>query len=296
MKTHRYLNIKSVIADLYRDLGIDEISESDAIEWAANALEHLRVKDLYSINTAIINVEHYQCEMPEGCVNVLEIAKHRHLKQMDYYNDKILMEYDSDNPCGCDDCDKEPEKEFVFCQKYYVSWGYYFPLKSYTTHPEPKFDWMYVEPSYNNFFMASTQDKSGVDEYRIDDGKILFSFEKGVVAVSYMGIRLDEEGFPLVPDDISAREAIVRYVTFKYMQRQWYLGREGYQDKMMKAEQDWHWYCKQFKNKMKMPSEDDLRKFISTELRLFPSLTKDYFGYLNILKDIHIQDKEKCVE
>lgn len=294
MESIRYLNIKSVLADLYRDLGIDEISESDAIEWAANALEHMGQASMSSLNTMLANVENYQCELPEWCIQVMEIARHLEREHIDYDDDRIAIEY-YDNPCGCEDCDTEPEPKVMFCQAFYLPWGFYFPIKSYPAE-RPHREWTWVEPSKNNFFHASTQDKSGINEYKIDNGKVLFSFEKGVVAISYLGIRLDEDGFPLIPDNISAREAIVKYIIMKYMQRQWYLGREGYLDKLQKAEQDWHWYCKQFRNKMKMPSEDDVRKLTLQYRRLFPSLTKDFFGYLNILKDIHIQSKDKCVE
>jgi hypothetical protein len=115
-------------------------------------------------------------------------------------------------------------------------------------------------------------------QYRVSDGKILFSFEKGFVAVSYVTLALDSDGMPLIPDNVSAREAVSKYLIMKIMSREWYRGREGYQDKMMKAEQDWHWYIKQYRNKMAMPSEDEYRSIMRQELRLFPVFTPDHFG------------------
>jgi hypothetical protein len=91
---------------------------------------------------------------------------------------------------------------------------------------------------------------------------------------------------PLVPDNISAREAIVRYVLMKYMQRMWYLGRDGYADKWQKAEIDWHWYLKQFKTKLKMPSEDEYRSLARHEKDPITRFSADFWGYVTLCDNI----------
>lgn len=289
MRFARYIPLQSVIADLYRDLGLDDISEADVYEWAANALEHISVKPMLDVNTVFLNVENYKCELPVGLKDVLQIAKHNNLMHRPKNPNNMFFEVD-DNKCGCSKdpvpndcgCSEPKEKKLCVCQSFVNNWGWFFVFDTDKRRRE-KFDWTLVMPTNNNFFKLGMCDgiaDSPFDEYSVENGKVLFSFKEGFIAMSYTAPRVDEDGYPLMPDDISAREAVNKYVTMKYMARQWYLGREGYQDKMIKAEQDWHWYCKQFKMKAVMPDEDEYRKISLKEMRMIPRFSKDWFGYI----------------
>lgn len=288
MRQIGYVSIYSTIQKVYRDLGINDIPESDAIEWVAEAVEHLSVKENYVINTAFLDVNNYHCELPPNTVKVLQIAKHGACEHRPRFPHAIVMEVENDR-CGCNTMKMEcgcstktiSNPHLMFCQSFIRNFGLVFNANRFGCH---KSSWFEVEPSGNNFFSMDACDKHHNGEglqYRISNGNILFSFEKGFVAVSYVTMALDDEGFPMIPDDVSAREAVSKYLMMKTMAREWYRGREGYQDKMMKAEQDWQWYCKQYKSKMAMPEEDDYRKLMRQELRLFPVFTPDHFGSIS---------------
>ncbi|MBQ1668359.1 MAG: hypothetical protein II063_10330 [Prevotella sp.] len=293
MKILNYIPIYSVISDIYRDLGIDDISEADAIEWGVRALKFMDVHGVHDINTEFIEVENYQCPLPSRAHQVLQIARHNSEKKLPKKPAQMFYEV-PDNKCGCSEpqpvsgcgCQQPPTTRLCVCQSYVNNWGFYMPFVINRRCRERR-EWTLVMPTNNNFFGLGRCERAvsdKFDEYSIDNGRVLFSFKKGIVAISYEAYRSDENGVPLIPDDVSATEAITKFIIMKYMQRQWYLGRDGYQDKMMKAEQDWQWYCKQFVIKMVMPSEDEYRKLAIKQRRLIPQYSKDFFGYI-ALKD-----------
>lgn len=102
--------------------------------------------------------------------------------------------------------------------------------------------------------------------------------------MAYYRQKLDSEtGYPMIPDDISILNAIVYYVIWKYMARMWYLGREGYADKMKEAEQQWQWYCKQAGDKqMMLYGIDQHQNFTDGRFQLIPRKNKyyEFFGKL----------------
>lgn len=305
MKIARFISVNTIIAKVYRDLGIDDVSESDAVEWAAEAIEQMSIKETYDVNTAFLNVKNYQCEMPDGLQHVLQIAKHRTRHCRPKSHRQIFYEVPDEcgcsvetehNDCGCDTV--TDHRHLRSCKGFMENWGIVFGLNH---NGRDKYEWEEVEPTGNNFFNAGVchgGECTKRNQYRLSNGKILFSFESGFIVLSYAGTRLDDDGYPMIPDEVSAREAVSKYLIMKIMQREWYRGRDGYQDKMIKAEQDWHWYCKQFKTKAAMPDEDEYRKIARQELRMFPVFYPDHEGHINICGTIcdNILIKEECCD
>jgi hypothetical protein len=81
------------------------------------------------------------------------------------------------------------------------------------------------------------------DTYIIDCDHIKTSFSEGKVCISYMAFPVDDECFPMVPDDISYREAMFWYI-YKKLLLQAIPGRNqkiGYEY----AEAMWQNYCTQ---------------------------------------------------
>lgn len=293
MKITKYISVYGIIRQVYRDFGIDDISESDAIEWAADALEQMSIKETYTINTAFLEVNNFSCELPDNCMKVIQVAKHECEQKLPKNPHNIIYEVLNDE-CGCNTIEEEcgcgtktvPNPHLRFCSSFLINYGVVFNV---ATMGKRKAEWIEVEPSGNNFFNAGTCKGGNCDkaiQYKAGNGKLLFSFEKGIVAVSYVTLQLDEDGMPMVPDDVSAREAVTRYIMMKIAQRYWFSGREGYREKMMKLETDWHWYCKQFKAKAAMPDEDEYKKIARQELRLFPHFKPDFIGSINLCDSI----------
>ena len=84
---------------------------------------------------------------------------------------------------------------------------------------------------------------------------------------------MDCDGFPLVPDHVSFREALYWFIVYKYSYIQWRRGevtRDVYQD----AEYKWIYYCNQAGAEAMMPNLTVLENLKRSWLSLEPNLCK----------------------
>ena len=58
----QYTTLDRIIAKLYRDLGLEEISETDIVEWSGEALEAIGAITLYEEAVAFIEIENHQAD------------------------------------------------------------------------------------------------------------------------------------------------------------------------------------------------------------------------------------------
>lgn len=312
----KYTSLDRVLAKLYRDLGLEEINESDVIEWSGEALEFIGAQISYDQAVAFIEIENHQADLPNNLHQIIQVARNNRWSKenkealcpgnikLDCTTEEIINSEESGLPCGCGDSegnlsllDAVPldcngnfieEGEVAYYRPYfdlkyeYELWG---NSHYYKQHYTP------VRLSNHNFIGSLVCDlgeesiyQSCKDEYTIVQNKIRTSFKEGSIAIAYFKQAIDEEtGFPLVPDDASVLSAITYYVTWKYMQRMWYMGREGYSDKMQQAEQQWIWYCKQAGNRFFLPhTDDDFQNLTDIRNQLLPSKDK-YYGFFGKL-------------
>ena len=90
-----------------------------------------------------------------------------------------------------------------------------------------------------------------VDEYKVSAPHLIFSFERGSVAVAYLKTKLDAEtGYPLVPEMPQVQEAIIQYIRFKYVEDMYFSTDNTPKNKYDAAMSNWHYYCRQAKNKL----------------------------------------------
>jgi len=108
------------------------------------------------------------------------------------------------------------------------------------------FDTYYHQNDSKNLRSSSTYG------YNINSAFINTNFREGDIIFSYLAVPVDSEGFPLVPDNISYKEAIFWYILMKL-----FLG--GFEHKFFsydQAEARWHHYCSQARGKANMPNSD----------------------------------------
>jgi hypothetical protein len=125
------------------------------------------------------------------------------------------------------------------------------------------------------------------DSYIIDCDYVKTSFPTGKVCLSYTAFPTDEDCYPMVPDDISYKEALFWYV-FKQM----LLG--GWDKPTNKidynfANQKWMYYCTQARNSATYPDIDRMESFMNQWTRLIPTLNNHelFFEELNTREDLN---------
>ena len=107
--------------------------------------------------------------------------------------------------------------------------------------------------------------------YIINDSYIRTNQKTGYLILAYQAIPTDAEGYPMIPDDISYREAIYWYINMKLLYVDWKVGRVRdavYYD----ARRSWNYYCKQAYGNAMMPNADQMESIKNTWIRMIPEL------------------------
>lgn len=295
------VSIETIIAKARRD-GID-IDEPTAIEWAAEALEFIGAVTQYEEAVAFVEVKDFRAAMPPGLTHVIQIARNRCFTAEESCPATILEEVAEENdtvdfvPL---DCNGMPVAEYDLA--YYrpyadLIWEYqgWQTSSFYNRCFEP------VRLSHHTFFntIVCTEQNEAIksfyqtapDSYTIQDPYFILSFQEGQIAVAYRRVKTDERGWPLIPDEVSYKEAITRYYRYKMAQRKY--------DEMMdnatlnylsKAEQDYHWYVKMAGNKeLMVKGIDGYQDLLDQKSYLIPRVHRYYgfFGRTNLPEDRH---------
>lgn len=292
----QYISLNRVLSKIYRDSGFEEIDETDAIEWAGEALEFINAVTAYEEAIAFIEVKNYQAMIPERLHTIIQVAKDN---APTISNDicpnvviqNITIEQEQNNTPVPLDCNGMPitDYELAYYRPYFDLQYEYYGWSNCRLYKER---FTPLRLSNHSFFnsLVCQEDKqlynncNIYDEYTIANDNIRTSFKDGLIALAYYRQKVDPEtGYPMIPDEVSIITAITYYIIWKYTARMWYLGKEGYGDKMKVAEQQWQWYCKQSGNKqMMLHGIDQHQNFTENRFSLIPNKNKYYnfFGKL----------------
>lgn len=146
------------------------------------------------------------------------------------------------------------------------------------------------EVDNENFPNIENQPTVSNESYYIKAGCIVTSFETGTILMSYKGIQVDEEGFPMIPDNVYFDKALRAYSQMMLDRKEWRRGNLP-QQVFMKSEQDWLFYCRAAASAALMPNIDKVENFKNMWVRLKPSLNEygTFFSGLNIQENKHIK-------
>jgi hypothetical protein len=90
-----------------------------------------------------------------------------------------------------------------------------------------------------------------------------------LICISYLGIPVDSEGYPKIPDDTYYDEALASYVTYRIDYRDWRKGNTT--DKVyQESEKNWLFYVNSARGSANMPSIAQLETLKNTWVRLIP--------------------------
>ncbi len=296
-----YVSVNRILGKLRRDFGsLENVNESDVIEWAAEALQAIGAITLYEEAVAFIEVKDHQCQLPNGLHAIIQIARNicwDDKKQCGLCPSDVIAAADatatSDIPADIPvaiDCNGMPIDGYDLA--YYRP---YFDLRSESGYYSSSYlfnnCFSTVRLSNHSFFNSIVcnhpeqaklySEHIGMfDEYTIINGDTLrFSFEKTQIVLSYVRQQVDEQGYPMIPDHYAYTTAITKYVVMKLMEREFYANREGSVGKLQKAEQDWQWYCKQARNRAMMPKGvDQWQNILEQRNYMLPRINR-YYGF-----------------
>src|SRR5690625_1663624 len=126
----------------------------------------------------------------------------------------------------------------------------------------------------NDLFPGMTKERTNIRlvESGIIDGSFLkTSFETGWVLFQYKGFALDPDGYPLIPDAVEYKEALMWYIIMKMILRGLQHPIIGYEA----AEQRWLKYATQARNQSNMPDVSRYREFRDKWVTMIPEYDRD---------------------
>lgn len=91
------------------------------------------------------------------------------------------------------------------------------------------------------------------------------------ICITYLGIPVDSDGYPLVPDDPYYIDVCVKYITYMMDYREWRKG--NIPDKIVsKSETDYLWAVGAAKGSGNMPNKFKMDKIMNVWVRLIPNM------------------------
>ena len=250
----------NVISKVIRDYGLRE-NEGTLIEWIGEGLEHIGINSNWCEEAvAFSTVESHQCEFPSHCRSIIQIAKNNTYSSPAEVTGSLETSEETEGEPVPIDENGQPLST--------VNYAYYRPYFDYIY----QYQFWYQSPFYTQKFTPiRLANHSFYNSIVCEDTNIIydndaleytvvpairslrFSFIEGQVAIAYLKQKLDDEGYPLIPDDISYISALSAYIIYRKTIRDFYNHVQGSTDIMLKSEEDWSFYCRQAKNKFYMP-------------------------------------------
>jgi len=289
----QYVSIQRIFANMGKFINNNNITEVDVIEWTGKALEFMKLETVFQPAVKLAEVVNYQVAMPNYLHAVVQIARNNL-----WVSDEVLetvaeesaVEEDTiDIPVSLDENGMPVDAyDLAFYRPYADHGGEYFEFGSIIARPYQFSPVRLANHSFFNSLVCKENDFDGIyatckDEYTIVENLFRFSFETGQVMISYLKQILDENGYPMIPDNVSAITAIENFIRMKVFQEDFDNNRDGAERKYMSASSDWHWYCGQAQNEDFMPqSIDEWQNLVDMKNHLIPKKNR-YYGFFGAL-------------
>lgn len=236
-----YTSIKVVLAKVYRDLQLDQEDRiGDMIEWSAEALDYIGAFSQLTQEFSELEVALYTAYLPAN-FEKMEMVSH---------NGRPL--HRTTGVGG-------PRHNAAFPRD-----------MDATTY-------IVNEASlYTPVFQGNIGNRPGSSQdatYSIEGRLLRTSFPVGRIEIAYQARRVDEDGWPMIPDTQEYREAIFRYIVYKLYYGDFIRGKL-HPSVYEKLEQDWWRKCRQCRADANMPDLDTLQNLATSYLSLKPNLTQ----------------------
>jgi len=258
-----------VIDKIVRDLGLTEVPFADFIEWFSDALMHIGAYPQFQEKVGTIIIENYEAILPDDLYKVIKLHNCHEAKENSQttggFYEGTFMKALEDNCISLDELSPyERYKNLV-------------PGIS-------KIDNNIPYSQLTNALSHSMNLTPTGKEYRILHNKIMTGFEYGLIEIEYLSFPVDDRGWPLVPDDVSFRDALFWKCAYHIsMRNPKSLANPRMQD-MEYCRQMWNKYCTQARASANRPDLAQMERLKNNWLRLHNTRNEDLTNYKNLGK------------
>lgn len=134
--------------------------------------------------------------------------------------------------------------------------------------------------STDSFHMSDNKQKSYDFTYKLQGNVIFTSIKEGQIEIAYTAIALDNEGYPMIPDNSSFIKALELYIKKEAFTILFDLGkinREVYQNTL----QEYCFYAAQAQTSLIKPTIDQMESISNSILTLVPRMREHRTGFVN---------------
>ena len=277
---YKLTSSKTVIAKIFADLDIQEESHriTDMREWIAEAIEKIGSFNQLEKKTKVLVVNNYQAALPSDFYSLNQVA-------YSFYNGEswipMRLATGSFDTWGCD-CTTIDESDVIatttlvdLVQNLYRD--YVGTPMDYATALSIVNNDTSVRSILTNLLNVGQMQSGEYNTlktdyepvYALKPGHVMINTQSGYLNLSYMGVPVDDDGYPMVPELPSFMEAIYWYVTMKLKYPEYLQGRLR-QDIYYDIRRSWNFYCKQAYGDAMMPNKDELETIKNQWNRLVP--------------------------
>ena len=124
--------------------------------------------------------------------------------------------------------------------------------------------------------------------YKIQHNVIYFSHKEGEVEMSYRAMALDDDGFPLIPDNQSFKKALEYYIKKEYFSILFDLGVIT-SPVLANTEQRYAWYVGQAQSDLVRPTIDEMESITNMLNQLIVRTNEHRKGFINLGKREYVK-------
>ena len=259
MLNGKNISLKDVVWTFYRDTGLqDTVSLGDLSEWGTEALQFINYPDQWEKvvtrykSNPDLDITNYKAKIPCDLVHLVAVSVDGYAATPSTNSFHQLLDGAC---CGVNE------------------------FGSLLT------DGTFVD-NFGNTFLTTFGTKYGSAPltYELNNDWLTLSIKKGKVCIAYLRFPVDCDGFPMIPDNNSYKEAVKRFMMMKVDYLKWRQNPSdrGFKDLYEHSEQQWNWYCGQAQNQGKMPDLGKMENIKNMLLRLRPNI-KAFSSYFTTL-------------
>tara|TARA_R110000868_G_C10833015_1_gene759521 strand:+ start:282 stop:1142 length:861 start_codon:yes stop_codon:yes gene_type:complete len=252
---------QTVIRRVLRDSGIEEdFAWLDATEWIVEVLDLIDCPKSFVNDLEIVTVSDYKATLPCGYRDMIQCSGSLTGKGW------FPMNYSTNTFHPTTDYSKVNKQAGGTNISSYTTWNN-IPITigqpiSYDAQGNPVFQFgQYTTYSLDKFsYMPIIPAKESWGTYKLGDGVVHTNFQEGFLYLAFKKYPVDCDGFPLIPDHESFKQALQWHVQYKVDYKKWRM--KEIDDKTFQySEQQRLWYVAQAATKGKMPNLDEMESW-----------------------------------
>jgi hypothetical protein len=223
-----FISLKTALAEFYNNtINKDEVNEDNILQWAADCLEKIGSYRQFVPNIAVLNIQNYKTKLPKDFIaaDLLLYQESEDCEKTTLAISEIVSPMLESNckvvcPTCCNRGIVETDAEPYLSQNF--PWAGYHRVV-HTSNAFSSHGLQVLRPMKLNdksalkyhIGLPPADNMSLAVDYSIKDGYIICTERTGNVILFYLGQKIDEEGYPMIPNNIEYIEAINYYIMFK---------------------------------------------------------------------------------